>query len=82
MLNAIAHNIEEEKQLQDDIIVPSHVYDIPDNFSTVIDSYLDDIFLSQQTDFNLISVAEVRSVTPAFAVLGQQLSVIENDILG
>jgi hypothetical protein len=27
-------------------------------------------------------VAEVRSVTPAFAVLGQQLSVIENDILG
>jgi len=47
-----------------------------------IDSYVYDVFASQQTDLDLVSMVEVRSVTPAFAVLGQQISSIKNDILG
>jgi hypothetical protein len=40
------------------------------------------VFNSQQTDLELVSMNEVKWVTPAFQVLGTQVSVIKNDILG
>lgn len=50
--------------------------------SKIIDDYIYDVFLSQKTALDLVSMSEVKGVTPAFKVLGQQLYVIKNDILG
>lgn len=52
------------------------------NITTIIDSYIYDVFASQQAASDSVAMTEVQDVTPAFAVLGQQLSVIKNDILG
>jgi len=52
------------------------------DISKIVDSYLLDVFNSQQTDLDLVSMNEVKGVTPAFQVLGTQVSVIKNDILG
>ncbi len=47
-----------------------------------IDTYLYDVFLNAKSDLDLVSMSEPRGVTPAFRILGKQISVIENDILG
>lgn len=47
-----------------------------------IDAYVYDVFVNQQTDLDLVSLSEVKGITPAFAVLRKQVSVIKNDILG
>ncbi|MEI6775135.1 MAG: hypothetical protein WCL18_10620 [bacterium] len=52
------------------------------DISKMIDTYIYDVFVSQKTDLDLVSMSEVRGVTPAFAVLGKQVSVLKNDILG
>lgn len=52
------------------------------NITKILDAYVSDVFISQKTDLDLVSMSEVRGVTPAFAVLGQQISVIKNNILG
>ncbi|MEI8009114.1 MAG: hypothetical protein WCI00_07190 [bacterium] len=31
---------------------------------------------------DLVGMSEVKDITPAFAVLGKQISVIKNDIIG
>lgn len=58
-------------------------YTITDDKSTkLLDSYINDVFINQKTDLDLVSMAEVKGVTPAFKVLWDQLSIIKNDILG
>ena len=52
------------------------------DISKMIDTYVYDVFASQKTDLDLVSMSEVRGVTPAFTVLGKQVSVLKNDILG
>ena len=52
------------------------------NIIKTLDAYVSDIFVSQKTDLDLVSLTEVRGVTPAFAVLWQQIAVIKNSILG
>jgi len=52
------------------------------DITTHIDTYVYDVLNSQQTDLDLVSMVEVSWVTPAFAVLGQQLLAIKNNVLG
>gem|GEM_PF-5186946 len=40
------------------------------------------MFDRQTTDYTLISFAEIKNITPAFNVLGQQINVIKTDIIG
>lgn len=47
-----------------------------------IDTYLYDVFLNAKSDLDLVSMSEPRGVTPAFTILGKQITVIENDIIG
>ena len=52
------------------------------DISKSIDSYVYDVFASQKSDLDLVGMSEVKDITPAFAVLGKQISVIKNDIIG
>ena len=52
------------------------------DISKAIDSYVYDVFASQKIDLDLVGMSEVKDITPAFAVLGKQISVIKNDIIG
>lgn len=63
------------------LAAPSTSY-ITTDVGASIDSYMYDVFLSQKMDLDLVSMSEVKGVTPAFAVLGQQVSAIKNNILG
>lgn len=78
--NILTKDIREEKALQDNVVTTK--YTGPDTVIQLIDIYIDDIFLNQQTDVEFVRMAEVQDVTPAFKVLWDQLSVIKNDILG
>lgn len=78
--NILTHDIREEKKVQDTIA--NIKYTGPDTVIQLIDIYIDDIFLNQQTDVEFVRMAEVQDVTAAFKVLWDQLSVIKNDILG
>ena len=53
-----------------------------DAFSTIMNSYVEDVFADQAKDTELATFSEVKDVTPAFRVLGQQIQVIKKDILG
>ena len=52
------------------------------DISKSIDSYVYDVFASQKTALDLVGMSEVKDITPAFEVLGKQISVIKNDIIG
>ena len=50
-------------------------------FESVIRSYIDDVFASQQTDITLASFSEVKDVTPAFDMLGKIIGDIKLNVL-
>lgn len=50
-------------------------------FTQIIDGYLTDVFANQQADMDLTTYAEVKDVTPAFNVIGQQIYTITDSII-
>lgn len=53
-----------------------------DVFTIIINDYISDVFATQKTDSELAAFVEVNGITPAFTVLGDQITFIKNDILG
>ena len=53
-----------------------------DAFSTIMNDYINDVFANQGLDVELATFSEVKDITPAFALLGKQIEVIKDDILG
>gem|GEM_PF-3967665 len=54
-----------------------------DTFASLMNDYVADVFVSQAFDASeLATFSEVKDITPAFKVLGDQIRVIKNDILG
>jgi len=53
-----------------------------DAFSTMMDAYIGDVFANQGADTELATFSEVKDITPAFKVLGDQIYAIKNTILG
>lgn len=54
-----------------------------DTFTSIMNTYLADVFASQAFDASeLASFSEVKDITPAFKVLWDQVRVIKTDILG
>lgn len=78
--NVITKDIREERQIQKPS--PNLTYVNWDTILQLVDLYIDDVFLNQQSDIEFVHLAEVHDVTAGFKVIGDQLSVIKNDILG
>ncbi|MCX6825450.1 MAG: hypothetical protein NTY80_04495 [candidate division SR1 bacterium] len=62
--------------------LPTESYDTKNVFAQIIDTYLVDVYESQPADLRLASFTEIKEVTPAFKILGDQIATIKNDILG
>jgi hypothetical protein len=48
----------------------------------MMNQYIGDVFANQAMDIELATFAEVKDITPAFTVLGNQIAGIKNNILG
>jgi len=48
----------------------------------MMDAYIGDVFANQGADTELATFSEVKDITPAFKVLGDQIYAIKNTILG
>ena len=44
--------------------------------------YTNDVFVNQSLDLNLATFSEVKDITPNFALLGDQIYAIKDNILG
>lgn len=53
-----------------------------DAFTSMMNQYIGDVFANQAMDIELATFAEVKDITPAFTVLGNQIAGIKNNILG
>jgi hypothetical protein len=47
-----------------------------------MNAYVSDVFANQAMDIELATFSEVKDITPAFTILGNQINVIKKDILG
>ena len=53
-----------------------------ETFKAYIASYTQDVFAQQASDIQLAYLAETKDVTPGFTVLGKQIFLIKNDVIG
>ena len=53
-----------------------------DLYNQMLLSYVQDVFANQANDYALATFAEVKSVTPAFKIIGNQIRTIKTDVLG
>ncbi len=51
-------------------------------FTSLMSTYISDVFASQKADSELADFVEVKKITPAFKVLSDQIHSLENDVLG
>ncbi len=72
---------QEESTLPSTINLDSN-YIAQTKFDKVLKYYLEDVFVDQTVDSALATSAELKEITPAFTILGQQIITIKNDIIG
>lgn len=53
-----------------------------DLYNQMLLSYVQDVFANQANDYALATFAEVKTVTPAFKIIGNQIRTIKTDVLG
>lgn len=62
--------------------IPSAPAQGEETFKAYIASYTKDVFAQQASDIQLAYLAETKDVTPGFTVLGKQIFLIKNDVIG